>query len=45
MPSGSLKYEAEFRPGTTKDPVDALTVTFRDRKPISGDAEAVLRPA
>ena len=41
--AGNLKYEAEFTPGSAKNPVDMLTVTFRGRKPSSADAEGVLR--
>jgi hypothetical protein len=38
-----LRYSAEFSPGTSKNPVDMLMVTFVGSKPTSGQAEGVVR--
>jgi hypothetical protein len=42
-PGETLQYEARFTPGTSKNRVDMLMVTFRGSKPSSSDAETVLR--
>jgi hypothetical protein len=39
----TLKYEAVFAPGSVKNPVDSVAVTFRMRKPSSSDAETIVR--